>query len=62
MKETKKTGKKGVKFLPAPMVIASGVIDRGHLSSFGPPPDSSSSFFSEDLVPTEVSKKEEDKG
>ncbi|VAH12063.1 unnamed protein product [Triticum turgidum subsp. durum] len=37
------------------MVIASGVIDRGHLSSFGgPPPDSSSSsFFSEDLVPTE---------
>lgn len=53
MKETKKTGKKGAKFLPAPMVIASGVIDRGHLSSFGPPPDSSSSFFSEDLVPTE---------
>ncbi|KAM0907159.1 hypothetical protein ACQ4PT_016307 [Festuca glaucescens] len=33
------------------MVIASGVIDRGHLSPFGgPPADSSSSFFSEDLV------------
>lgn len=33
------------------MVIASGVIDRGHLSPFGAPPaDSSSSFFSEDLV------------
>uniref|UniRef100_A0ACD5ZGB9 Uncharacterized protein n=1 Tax=Avena sativa TaxID=4498 RepID=A0ACD5ZGB9_AVESA len=33
------------------MVIASGVIDRGHLSPFGgTPADSSSSFFSEDLV------------
>ncbi|KAM0893792.1 hypothetical protein ACQ4PT_024894 [Festuca glaucescens] len=33
------------------MVIASGVIDRGHLSPFGgAPADSSSSFFSEDLV------------
>lgn len=39
--------------LPAPMVIASGVIDKRHLSPFGPPSDSSSSFFSEDLVPTE---------
>lgn len=35
------------------MVIASGAIDRRHLSPFGPPPESSSSFFSEDLVPTE---------
>ena len=36
------------------MVIASGVIDRGF---GGPPADSSSSFFSEDLVvPPEVSR------
>ncbi|KAL6619872.1 hypothetical protein ACP70R_035011 [Stipagrostis hirtigluma subsp. patula] len=35
------------------MVIASGVIDRRHLSPFGPLSESSSSFFSEDLVPTE---------
>ncbi|KAL6865174.1 hypothetical protein ACP4OV_016325 [Aristida adscensionis] len=35
------------------MVIASGVIDRGHLPPFAPLSESSSSFFSEDLVPTE---------
>ncbi|KAL5202768.1 hypothetical protein ABZP36_013720 [Zizania latifolia] len=35
------------------MVIASGVIDRRHLSPFAAPSDSSSSFFSQDLVPTE---------
>uniref|UniRef100_A0A0D9WBR0 RRM domain-containing protein n=1 Tax=Leersia perrieri TaxID=77586 RepID=A0A0D9WBR0_9ORYZ len=35
------------------MVIASGAIDRRHLSPFAPASDSSSSFFSQDLVPTE---------
>uniref|UniRef100_A0A0D9ZT20 RRM domain-containing protein n=1 Tax=Oryza glumipatula TaxID=40148 RepID=A0A0D9ZT20_9ORYZ len=36
------------------MVIASGAIDRRHLSPFTPTSDdSSSSFFSQDLVPTE---------
>jgi len=38
------------------MVIASGAVDRGHLSPFATLPESSSSsFFSEDLVPAEVS-------
>lgn len=60
--ETTKTGipkwpkagkKKGSSI--APMVIASGAIDRRHLSPFTPTSDdSSSSFFSQDLVPTEV--------
>jgi len=36
------------------MVIASGAVDRGHLSPFATLPESSSSsFFSEDLVPAE---------
>ena len=40
------------------MVIASGAVDRSHLSPFAPLSESpSSSFFSQDLVPTEVSNK-----
>lgn len=37
------------------MVIASGAVDRGHLSPIAPLSESpsSSSFFSQDLVPTE---------
>jgi len=43
---------------PAPMVIASGAVDRSHLSPFAPLSESSSSsFFSQDLVPTEVTNK-----
>lgn len=42
--------------VPPPMVIASGAVDRRHLSPFATLSESSSSsFFSEDLVPAEVS-------